>query len=128
MARAVDKSEAESFIPLKHVDFLVLLVLMDDDLHGYGIVKEIAERTGGQIRLEPGNLYRYIKRLAQRGLVEASDARPDGAGDDERRIYYRVTALGREVLQLEVSRLRALIEDFDSTGLVPRGSSGDGAR
>jgi DNA-binding PadR family transcriptional regulator len=126
MARQVQKSIAETFIPLKHVDFLVLLVLMDSDLHGYGIVKEIGERTGGQIRLEPGNLYRYIRRLVQQGLVEASDARPDGEGDDERRIYYRATELGREVLQLEVSRLRALIEDFDSTGLVPKGR--DGAR
>jgi len=122
MARAVDKSEAETFIPLKHVDFLVLLVLMDDDLHGYAIVKEIGDRTEGQIRLEPGNLYRYIKRLAQQGLVAEAPAAQD-PDDDERRRYYRVTDLGREVLNLEVSRLRALIEDFDSTGLVPKGDA-----
>lgn len=123
MARMVEKSAAENHIPLKHVDFLVLLVLMDADLHGYGIVKEISERTAGQIRLEPGNLYRYIRRLAQQGLVEESDAPPEGDDHDERRIYYRATELGREVLQLEVSRLRALIEGFDSTGLVPKGDA-----
>jgi DNA-binding PadR family transcriptional regulator len=124
MARAVEKSEAENHIPLKHVDFLVLLVLMDSDLHGYGIVKEIGDRTDGQIRLEPGNLYRYIRRLEQEGLVAESDERPEGEEDDERRRYYAVTALGREVLELEVARLRALIEDFDSTGLVPKGDAG----
>jgi DNA-binding PadR family transcriptional regulator len=95
---------------------------MEDDLHGYGIVKEIGERTAGQIRLEPGNLYRYIKRLEQHGLVAESDGKPDD-GDDERRRYYTVTALGREVLELEVARLRALIEDFDSSGLVPKGDA-----
>ena len=57
MATLVEKTAAETFVPLKHVDFLVLLVLMEHDLHGYGIVKEIADRTRGQIRLEPGNLY-----------------------------------------------------------------------
>jgi len=124
MARAVQKSEAENHIPLKHVDFLVLLVLMDSDLHGYGIVKEIGDRTEGHIRLEPGNLYRYIRRLEQEGLVAEAEERPEGEVDDERRRYYTVTALGREVLELEVSRLRALIEDFDSTGLVPKGDAG----
>lgn len=124
MARAVQKSEAENHIPLKHVDFLVLLVLMDSDLHGYGIVKEIGDRTEGHIRLEPGNLYRYIRRLEQQGLVAEAEERPEGEVDDERRRYYTVTALGREVLELEVSRLRALIEDFDSTGLVPKGDAG----
>jgi DNA-binding PadR family transcriptional regulator len=123
MARAVSKSEAETFIPLKHVDFLVLLVLMEQELHGYGIVKEISDRTGAQIRLEPGNLYRYIKRLVQQGLVVEVESRPDAEEDDDRRRYYGVTDLGREVLGLEVSRLRALIEDFDSTGLVPRGDA-----
>jgi len=122
MATPVEKSEAETFLPLKHVDFLVLLVLMEDDLHGYGIVKEIGERTDGQIRLEPGNLYRYIKRLEQQGLVAEPDDRPDD-DEDERRRYYTVTALGREVLELEVARLRALIEDFDSSGLVPKGDA-----
>lgn len=124
MATPVKKSAAEAQIPLKHVDFLVLLVLVESDLHGYGIVKEIVERTGGQIRLEPGNLYRYIKRLEQEGLVAEADARPDDDDDDERRRYYTVTDLGREVLNLEVARLRALIEDFDSTGLVPKGDAG----
>ena len=121
MATVVGKTEVEEFIPLKHVDFLVLLVLMESEMHGYGIVKAIGERTGGQIRLEPGNLYRYVRRLVERGLVAETDARPVPESDDERRRYYEATELGREVLQLEVSRLRALIDDFEATGLVPRG-------
>ncbi len=120
MATLVEKTEAETFIPLKHVDFLVLLVLMESERHGYGIVKEIVQRTNGQIRLEPGNLYRYLRRLEERGLVAEVETRPAPEAGDERRRYYGATELGRDVLNLEVGRLRALIEGFDSTGLVPR--------
>ena len=78
--------------------------------------------TGGidQHQEHPGNLYRYLKRLVQDGLVAEAESRPEPEADDERRRYYRVTELGHQVLNLEVGRLRALIEGFESTGLVPR--------
>lgn len=100
--------ESERHLPLKPIDFHILLVLTDGDLHGYGIVKEIEVRSEGRIRLEPGNLYRYIRRLVDEGMVEPSERRsaPD---ETERRRYYTVTPLGREVLADEVGRMRSLV-------------------
>lgn len=97
----------DAYLPLKAVDFHILLVLTDGDRHGYGIVKDIEQRSDGHIRLEPGNLYRYVRRLVDSGLIAPAERRPIGA--DERRRYYRVTGLGRRVLAAEVSRMRALI-------------------
>ncbi len=96
---------------LKRVDFLILLVLADGELHGYGIVKEIERRTNGGVRLEPGNLYRYIRKLVEEGWVEPAERR--AAHGDERRRYYRVTPEGRESLRLEAARMKALAADAD---------------
>ena len=73
MTRA--RHDPHSYLPLKAVDFHVLLVLTGHELHGYGIVKEIESRSGGRLRLEPGNLYRYIRRLVQEGMIEAAARR-----------------------------------------------------
>lgn len=94
-------------LPLKPVDFHILLVLTDGDLHGYGMVKEIEARSGGTIRLEPGNLYRYIRRLVDEGMVEPAARK--AADGEERRRYYTVTSLGRELLAAEASRMRSLV-------------------
>ena len=53
--------DVDAKLPLRPVDFHILLVLTDGELHGYGIVKEIEARSEGRIRLEPGNLYRYVR-------------------------------------------------------------------
>ena len=57
-----------SFLPLRPVEFLVLLALAEQDQHGYGLTQAIAERTDGAVRLEPGNLYKVLKRLVADGL------------------------------------------------------------
>ncbi|MEM7414541.1 MAG: helix-turn-helix transcriptional regulator [Gemmatimonadota bacterium] len=93
-------------LPLKPVDFHILWVLAEGELHGYGIVKEIETRSGGRIRLEPGNLYRYVRRLVTAGLVRPAERRP--ADGEERRRYYGVTADGKAVLAAEVARMREL--------------------
>jgi len=89
--------------PLKPVEFLALAVLFDEPLHGYGIVLQIAERTRGRVQLRPGDVYRVIYRLAQRGLLEET-ARRDESGD-ERRTYYAITAAGRELARAEAEML-----------------------
>jgi len=53
--------------------------------------------TGGAVKLGPGAIYTTIKRLLADGLIEESDERPDPDLDDQRRRYYRLTALGRSV-------------------------------
>ncbi|MDX1647999.1 MAG: PadR family transcriptional regulator [Longimicrobiales bacterium] len=108
-------------LPLKHVDFQILLVLADRDLHGYGLVKEIEVRTEGRFSLEPGNLYRYVGRLVDQDLVARAERRPAADAQDERRRYYRITEFGRQVLSAEAARLKALVEAVERRTPLPEG-------
>src|SRR5439155_19588769 len=103
------KREPEGLLPLPISVFHILLALADGELHGYGIMKEVAARTEGKVRLGPGTLYGSIKRLIQDRLIEESAARPDPALDDERRRYYRLTAFGQRVTIAETKRLAAYL-------------------
>lgn len=102
-------SDPRDFLPLKPVDLQLLLALSEEERHGYGLVQEIAERTNGLVNLDAGNLYRVIKRLADDGLVAESDHRAAPDLGNERRRYYRLTALGGRVLGAELHRLRDLL-------------------
>lgn len=110
--------DVDAHLPLKPVDFLVLMTLTRGDLHGYGIVMDIAERTDGRIELVPGNLYSVLHRLGEAGLIEESDRRPAPDLDDRRRRYYRLTALGRAVTSAEAARLRVLVGEAESLELI----------
>ena len=99
-----------SHLPLKPVDLQLLLALADGERHGYGLVQAIDEATEGLVRLDPGNLYRVIKRLLADGLVAESERRTAPESGDERRRYYRLTSLGARVLALELRRLQALLK------------------
>jgi DNA-binding PadR family transcriptional regulator len=99
----------EFLLPLKPVELLVLTMLSAGDRHGYGIRQDILDHTRGAIALEAGNLYRTIRRLEHDGLLDESGRRPAVESDDERRRYYRLTALGRRVLAAELERLRELV-------------------
>jgi DNA-binding PadR family transcriptional regulator len=109
-------------LPLKPVDLELLLALADEERHGYGLVQAIAERTGGLLTLDPGNLYRVIKRLLADGLVAEAGQRsaPDEGG--ERRRYYRITPVGGRVLAAELERLRALVNAPDARAMARRWS------
>ncbi len=98
-------------LPLKPVDLQLMLALAEGELHGYGLVQAIDAATDGLMKLDPGNLYRVIRRLLADGLLDESDRRdaPD-LGGDERRRYYRLTALGRRVLAAELVRLREVMQ------------------
>ena len=100
----------ESFLPLTPAAFHILLALADGEKHGYAIMQEVAEISGGQVKLGPGTLYGTLKRMLGDGWIEESDERPDPALDDERRRYYRITPLGRKVAQAEAARMRELVE------------------
>lgn len=109
-----------SFLPLKPVDLQLLLSLAESERHGYGLVQAIAERTDGLVALEPGNLYRVIKRLLADGLVAETERRAVPELDDERRRYYRITPLGGRVLAAEISRLQALVTSPSVRAIVQR--------
>jgi DNA-binding PadR family transcriptional regulator len=101
--------DADAFLPLKPHYFHVLLSLANDDQHGYGIMQEVLDRTGGKVRLWPATLYGALKRLMDDDLIEESDVRPAPDRDDARRRYYRLTKLGRRVLNAECRRLEDLV-------------------
>jgi DNA-binding PadR family transcriptional regulator len=105
----VSSDEVARHIPLKPNWFHILLTLSDGERHGYAIMKEVADRTDGKVRLWPATLYGSIRRLEEESLVEPV-AYDDGADpDDERRVYYVLTSLGRSVLGAEVRRLEELV-------------------
>jgi DNA-binding PadR family transcriptional regulator len=96
-------------LPLTPAVLHILLSLADEERHGYGIMREVEGRTGGEMRLGPGTLYGSIKRMLGDGLIEESDERPDPELDDSRRRYYRITDFGREVAGVEAARLERLV-------------------
>lgn len=114
------KRELEDLPPLRPVEFYVLLSLAEGERHGYGIVKHTEERVGTAPDL--GTLYRALRRLREAGWIEESDRRPAAEADDERRNYYRITPLGRDVARAEARRLDALARAARVGGLLEEGA------
>jgi DNA-binding PadR family transcriptional regulator len=117
-------SAVDHFLPLTPPMLHTLVALADGDKHGYAILKEIARRTNGSVRLSAGTLYALIKRATADALIVECDERPDPALDDERRRYYRLTPLGRKVAAAEIARLESIVEMARAKDLVRRPSEG----
>jgi DNA-binding PadR family transcriptional regulator len=100
---------SKDLLPLTPPVFHILLALADEERHGYGIMQDVAWQTNNALQLGPGTLYGCLKRMLSAGLVEESDERPDAAMDDDRRRYYRMTALGRRVVRAEAERLAGAV-------------------
>jgi len=107
-------------MPLRPVEFHILLALAGDELHGYAIMQEVARLTEGDLRIEPGTLYRALHRMLQDGWVVESGRRPAADVDDERRRYYRLTPLGRKVATAEADRLSRLVAVARQHRLITR--------
>lgn len=103
------KRDPDSLVPLTPAVFHILLALAGGELHGYGIMQEVAQYTEGKLRLGAGTLYRSIKQMLVEGLIVESDERPDLLVNNERRRYYRLTTFGKEVAQAEIERLTHLM-------------------
>lgn len=108
-----------SFLPLHKDTFQILVSLADRDRHGYSVIQDVAERTDGAVRLSPSTLYGAVKRLLEQGLITELSERPDPEHDDERRRYYRLNKLGRQVAMAEARRLERLLGDARAMGLLP---------
>jgi len=111
--------EPEGYLPLTPAVLDIMVALGDEELHGYAIMREVRRRTQGQRRIAPGTLYRSLRQMHERGLLEESEERPEPDLDDERRRYYRLTDLGRRVALAEVERLEGLVDTARSKGFVP---------
>jgi DNA-binding PadR family transcriptional regulator len=103
--------DPQSFLPLTTPTLNILLTLANGERHGYGIIQAVKKRTGGRVNIGPGTLYGRLSRMLEAGLVEESDERPDPGIDDERRRYYRLTSLGRQVAVAEARRLESLVQE-----------------
>jgi DNA-binding PadR family transcriptional regulator len=101
---AIDPS---SHLPLPQTHFHVLVALTHGDRHGYAIMQEVEEASGGVVKMGPATLYGTLKRLVEDGFVEELRKRRDD--EDQRRRYYRLTGLGREVCSAEATRLARLV-------------------
>ncbi len=95
--------------PLPSAAFQILLSLAGEDLHGYGIMRAIADQTGGRMRLGPGTLYSSIRSLLEAKLIGELDSREDSSINHERRRYYRLTTAGRQLACVEAERLADLL-------------------
>ena len=95
--------------PLPSAAFQILLALADEDLHGYAIMRHVADQTGGRMRLGPGTLYSSIQSLLEAQLIEELQPLRDAEADNERRRYYRLTSAGRKLARSEADRLADLL-------------------
>ena len=114
----------EEFLPLTPAMFHILLALADKERHGYHIMREVDERTEGNVKLGPGTLYGSIKRMMADGLIEELEERPDPELDDERRRYYRLTDFGFRVASAEAQRLEQMVRSARAKKLLPRTKAG----
>jgi DNA-binding PadR family transcriptional regulator len=101
------KDSAPTFLPLYPATLHILLSLAGEDLHGYGIMQEVARHSQGTYKLGPGTLYDNLQKLIQRKFVQELGRRP--GDEDPRRRYYRLTSLGRGVLAAETDRLADVV-------------------
>ncbi|HEV2662337.1 MAG TPA: PadR family transcriptional regulator [Ktedonobacteraceae bacterium] len=109
----------EALLPLTPAVFHILLALADGEKHGYAIMQEVGERTGGAMRLGPGTLYGSIQRMLKDGLIAEVQERSEPAHGEERRRYYRLTNFGQQVVQAEARRLEQLVRIAQSKQVLP---------
>jgi DNA-binding PadR family transcriptional regulator len=112
----------DTHLPLRPVEFEILLTLAAGERHGYAIIQEVEARSEGAVRLETGTLYRALQRLVQSALVTPVERRPPDESSDERRRYYALTPLGRQVAVAESLRMARLVTVAQEARLIPAGS------
>jgi len=112
-------SDIDTLLPLPPATFHILLSLADGDRHGYAIIQDVEARTGGELILSAGTLYRSIQRMLEQGLLVETRERPAPKNDDERRRYYRITPFGTSVAKAEARRLTELVRMARAAGFAP---------
>lgn len=105
-----DASDPRLHLPLRPVVFEILLVLNEGERHGYGLMQDLKERSGGRWVLGPGTLYRTLNEMVRKRFIEPGGDRKAPDAGDERRRYYRLTPFGRKVAAAEAQRMASLVE------------------
>jgi DNA-binding PadR family transcriptional regulator len=119
-----ENGDIDSFLPLPASAMHIIVALAAGEKHGYAIMRDVEDLSGGAVKMGPGTLYGSIKRMIDQGLLVEVAERPDPDLDDERRRYYRLTDLGRRVGAAEQQRLSRLLSAAEIRNL---GIAGAGA-
>ena len=114
----MDSTTVSDFLPVNPRVFLVLLGLTEGARHGYGLKQAVEARSGGQVSLDAGALYRSIAKLVDDGLIEETDAPAEADRSDSRRRYYGLTQMGRAVVSAEATRLASLVDYAQRTAII----------
>ena len=115
----IDRRRLDAYLPLRRVEFHILLSLAAGERHGYGIIRDIEARGETSVP-DVGTMYRALARMVDTGLIEATPRRPAPDADDERRNYYRITSAGLGVARAEARRLSALMRAARLGGLLAK--------
>ena len=110
--------------PLTPAVLHILLALSTRERHGYGIMKQVEADSQGKVNMGPGTLYGSLGRMIDAGLIRESDKKVDPEMDDERRVYYKITAVGRKALAAELERYREVVAVAKSKTLLPEKAYG----
>ena len=102
----------------------ILLALSTRERHGYGIMKQVEADSEGKVNMGPGTLYGSLGRMIDAGLIRESDKKVDPSMDDERRVYYKITGLGREAVTAELERYRKVVAVAKSKTFSPKNAYG----
>jgi DNA-binding PadR family transcriptional regulator len=113
-------AKSNSNSPLTPAVLHILLALSARERHGYGIMKQVESDSRGKVKMGPGTLYGSIGRMIDAGLIRESDKRADPALDDERRVYYALTAVGRKALAAELDRYAEVVALARSSSSLPK--------
>jgi DNA-binding PadR family transcriptional regulator len=110
--------------PLTPAVLHILLALSARERHGYGIMKQVEIDSHGKVNMGPGTLYGSLGRMIDAGLIRESDRKVDPKLDDERRVYYTITGVGREALAAELERYREVVAIAGGKPLSPGNAYG----
>ena len=113
------QEDVDALRPLPPATFPILVARADEDRHGYAIIQEVAARTGGEVQIGAGTLYRSVQRMLEQGLIVEKRQRPAPELDDERRRYYRITPFGKAVARAEARRLAQMVRIARASGIAP---------
>jgi len=105
--------------PLTPAVLHILLALSNQERHGYGIMKQVESDSQGKVKMGPGTLYGSLGRMIDAGLIRESDKKVDPKMDDERRVYYKITAMGQKSLAAELQRYREVVAVAKQMRLSP---------
>ena len=119
MRQPRSSSDISRHLPLKPLVFQILLALAEGERHGWSLVRDVQQR-GGFGRIMPGNFYRTLRAMLEDEFIEESDERPRAEQDDERRRYFRLTALGEQIASAEAHRLEAAVLEARAKKLLTR--------